>query len=446
MSAASPPQGGPDEGPANETLPRSRPRPADRPREAARLIAIYPPELRATIPLAGDHTLLGRTADEGVVGLLHGTVSRRHLAVEWDAGAGLHRARDLGSRNGSWVDGADARGGLPLRDGSVVRAADVLLIYERALLDEDAAEVCRDAVPGEAAAMGRLRARLARAARDAAPVLLIGETGTGKERIAAEIHRLSGRSGPYLTVNCAALSPQLIESQLFGHTRGAFTGAGEAQPGLFRSAAGGTVLLDEIGELPLDLQPKLLRTLQEGEVHPVGSPRPVRVDVRVVAATHRDLAAAADSGAFRRDLHARLALWEIAVPALRQRRADLLSWLQRLGGSVAFDPDAAERLLLSAWPTNLRGLDRLLHDLGGLGARARPVAVNDLPAWLGAPPPQAGPASAPAPGRPAAPTREEFIAAFERLSGSVHALARHFGRDRRQIYRWLEAHGLRERL
>src|SRR5262249_2141645 len=152
--------------------PRSSPRPAERPRETARLSVVHPPELRACVPLKEAQVVLGRAAEEGVVGLGHGTVSRRHLAIEWDAGAGVHRARDLGSRNGSWVDGAGALEGRPLRDGSVVRVGDALLVYERGVLDEDAAEVSRDAVPGEAAAMGRLRARLLRAARDPAPVLL----------------------------------------------------------------------------------------------------------------------------------------------------------------------------------------------------------------------------------------------------------------------------------
>src|SRR5439155_5219367 len=131
--------------------------------------------------------------------------------------------------------------------------------------------VSREAVPGDAPLMTRLRRDLAQAATDAAPLLLVGGTGTGKERIAAEAHRLSGRKGPLLSVNCAALSPQLVESQLFGHVKGAFTGAGEAQPGLFRAAAGGSLLLDEVGELPIDIQPKLLRVIQEREVLAVGA-------------------------------------------------------------------------------------------------------------------------------------------------------------------------------
>src|SRR5262249_13842254 len=154
--------------------------------------------------------------------------------------------------------------------------------------DESAAD--GDALPGRSAAATALRAALAEAASDQAPVLLVGETGVGKERAAEELHRLSGRAGPLVRVNCAALAPQLVEDQLFGHVRGAFTGAGDDQPGLLRAADGGTLVLDEVGELPAELQPKLLRALEERQVAPLGSTRAVRVDVRVVAATNRDLA------------------------------------------------------------------------------------------------------------------------------------------------------------
>jgi transcriptional regulator with GAF, ATPase, and Fis domain len=293
---------------------------------------------------------------------------------------------------------------------------------------------------------------VARAAPDPAAVLVIGETGTGKERIARELHRLSGRAGKLVPVNCAALTPQIVDSQLFGHVKGAFTGAGEAQPGLFRAAHGGTLFLDEIGDLPLELQPKLLRALQEGEILPVGSTQPVRVDVRVVAATHRDLLRAIGAGTFREDLYARLSIWELSVPALRERRADLLPWIERLHGAwarergtdaaLSFDADAAEAVLRFAWPLNLRGLERLVHELAAAGPRRGAVTRAGLPAWLSAG--DVAPAAAEPQPRPkeAAPTREEFVRAFEELGGSVHGLAKRFDRDRRQIYRWVDSYGL----
>src|SRR5204863_5350836 len=140
-------------------------------------------------------------------------------------------------------------------------------------------DVERSAVPGDALEIRRLRSRLSRAAPDLSPVLIIGETGTGKEQIAGEVHRRSGRKGPFIPVNCATLGEQLIESQLFGHVKGAFTGATSDQPGLFRAAEGGTLFLDEIGEMPRELQPKLLRAIQEREVRAVGSSKSEKVDV-----------------------------------------------------------------------------------------------------------------------------------------------------------------------
>ena len=432
----------------------------------ASLHVVYPPELRRSWSLAEREAAVGR--DPGLDGMLldHGTISRRHGVLAGDRERGTHVVRDLGSRNGTWLDGV-AVGAEPraLVSGSVLRFGDTLLVYERAPApapedDAAAAAVSPEALPGEATAVRRLRAEVARAARDPAPVLIIGETGTGKERIAREIHRLSERGGKLVPVNCAALTPQIVDSQLFGHVKGAFTGAGEAQPGLFRAAHGGTLFLDEIGDLPIELQPKLLRALQEGEVLPVGATQPARVDVRVVAATHRDLRRGVAAGTFREDLYARLSIWELAVPALRERRVDLLPWIERLHqawahargaeASLTFDADAAEALLRFAWPLNLRGLERLAHELGAAGARAGAVTRAALPGWLApgdvAPAPAPAPAgAAPAadpPAREAAPTRDEFVRAFEELAGSVRGLAKRFARDRRQIYRWIEAYGL----
>jgi len=444
----------------------------------AQLRVVYPAELAAALPLERARILLGRQPDdEHAAPLLHGTVSRKHFAIEWDGRLKRHTGVDLGSRNGSNVDGQPAAAPTPLGSGSVVRVGNVLLVYESGpgvgAGDADAEAgpgagaraVSRDAIPGDAAATRLLRAAVARTAPDPSPVLLIGETGTGKEFVADELHRLSGRDGKLVAINCAALSPQLVESQLFGHVRGAFTGATEDQPGLFRAAQGGTLLLDEIGELPLDLQPKLLRAIQEKEVRPVGGTRSVRVDVRILAATNRDLSAQVESGCFRRDLYARLSLWEIRVPPLRERRADLLGWIDRLhrkwlaeraradDAPLAFDAKAAEALLLCDWPDNLRGVDRLVHMLAAERPGRAAVSLSQLPGWLwggaGAAEPAAAPgkaATAPASAqatRPPVPTREELEAALAQHNGSVRAVARHFGRDRRQIYRWLEAHGLK---
>jgi transcriptional regulator with GAF, ATPase, and Fis domain len=393
---------------------------------------------------------LALDADERVIGreeIADPTVSKKHLSIRWDGEAWI--ARDLGSKNGSWVDGEELEGeaAIALSPGSVLRLGDALLVLEQAGADGGDDLVSRDAVPGETPAMARLRAEIARAAPDPSPALVTGETGTGKELIARELHRLSRRAGAFVAVNCAAINAQLAESTLFGHAKGAFTGATDAQPGLFRAADRGTVFLDEVGELPVELQPKLLRALQEKEVQPVGVAKSVKVDVRVVAATNRELEPAVEAGGFRRDLFARLSLWTLRVPPLRERRSDLLLWVDRLdarhraergkGAPLVLDADAAEELLLYGWPENLRGVDRLVHELSSEAPRI--VGLADLPAWLSRD--RAGDGEAAA-ARPGVPSKEEFVAEYRKLDGSVRALAKRYGRDRRQIYRWIESHGL----
>ena len=417
-----------------------------------RLRLVFPRALVTDWPLSSDVILARNPPTADALPLPHPTISRRHAVVAWDRGLATYTVEDLGSHNGTWVDGERLAGGRrALRDGTVLRVGGVILIYEQAPgpTPDQAAAVSRDAVPGESGAARRLRARLAQVARDPSPALIIGDTGSGKERIASEVHRLGGRHGPFVAINCAALSRELLESQLFGHVKGAFTGAAEAQTGLFRAAGGGTLFLDEIGELPLELQPKLLRAIQEGEVHPVGATRSVQVDVRLVAATNRDLARRVEEGAFRRDLYARLALWEIHVPSLRDRRGDLLAWIDRLhrawldrrsasGALFDFAPEVAEALLLEPWPSNLRGLDRLVHELASRPSSSAPLRSDDLPTWLRRDADAPEPALAPAP----TPTRDELLAVLTETAWNIRATARHFGRDRRQVYRWIDTLGL----
>ncbi len=371
-----------------------------------RLRAVYPRDLRAIIDLAQERVVLGRLPDDLTSPpVVHPTVSRAHFMVEWDPGLQTHVGKDLNSRNGTWVNGQPAGlGWHPLAPGSVVRIGDVLFIYEdgHTLQQPEASEVSLTNVPGDSIVIRRLRAQLARAATDISPALVTGETGTGKEKIAYELHRLSGRQGEFVAINCAALGEHLIESQLFGHLKGAFTGATADQPGLFRTAEGGTLFLDEIGEMPLALQPKLLRAIQEREVRAVGAHRNIKVDVRVVAATHRDLAVRAHGGDFRQDLYARLALWEIYVPPIRSRRSDILYWLHLLHAEwqkerthdqpkpIELHPSAAEALLLADWPENLRGLNRLVHDLSTQPRRG-PLRAEHLPDWIHAPVPRVRP-------------------------------------------------------
>lgn len=215
-----------------------------------------------------------------------------------------------------------------------------------------------------------LLGRLDRIARSQAVVLVNGETGTGKEVIARHIHSRSGRKGPFVAVNCGALSESLIDAELFGHESGAFTGASRSRAGWFEEAAGGTLLLDEIGELSLHLQVKLLRVLQERQVVRLGSRKPVALDVRLIAATHVDLAEAVNAKRFRADLYYRLNVAPIKLPALRHRRADILPLARhfmdqygvQLGlTGVALADDARQALLAHPWPGNVRELENAIH-------------------------------------------------------------------------------------
>ena len=214
----------------------------------------------------------------------------------------------------------------------------------------------------ESPAMRRVVETAAVVAPSNAPVLILGESGAGKEVVAQLIHRWSPRAeGPLVAANCAGLPESLIESELFGHTKGAFTGADAARQGFFRAAHGGTLFLDEIGDLPIHLQPKLLRALETGQITPVGSDRPVEVDTRLVAATNRDLAEAVGEGRFRDDLYYRINVVELIVPPLRERREDILPLARQFavkfaGAPVRLSPQAVQCLLAHAWSGNVREL------------------------------------------------------------------------------------------
>ena len=213
-------------------------------------------------------------------------------------------------------------------------------------------------------AMRRLLGDVARLAGSRATVVITGESGAGKEVVARALHDLSPRAEKsYVAFNCAAVPHDLFEGQLFGYRKGAFTGAAADHLGVVRAADGGTLFLDEIGELPLDIQPKLLRFLDSGEVHPLGAPRPVIVDVRVVAATNRDLAAEVGRGRFREDLFYRLQVVPLVVPPLRERKDDVVPLARHFartlaedGRAPAFAPDALAALTAHKWPGNVREL------------------------------------------------------------------------------------------
>ncbi len=324
-------------------------------------------------------------------------------------------------------------------------------------------------ITGTGPAMMALFRLMESAAASPIPVLLEGETGTGKELVARGIHRASGRSdGAFLGVNCAALSETLLESELFGHRRGAFTGAAQDRRGLFEAAAGGTLFLDEIGEMPPPMQAKLLRVLQEGEVIPVGDTRPRKIDVRVISATNRDLAREIAEHRFREDLYYRLAAFPIRVPPLRERREDVPVLASALLAAAAerhrkwvrgIEPDALECLIGFDWPGNVRELQNELERAVALVPNGDTIKAIHLSAKLM--PAEDGSASRPkTPSSLEDPILREAIAgplrrariAFEtryisevlrQHGGNVSHAAKALGLSRVTLQKKMKAYGLR---
>jgi two-component system NtrC family response regulator len=310
---------------------------------------------------------------------------------------------------------------------------------------------------GDSPAMRDVHKRIGLAAASAMPVLVLGETGTGKEMVARALHRHSSRAHkPFVAVNCAAIPSELLESELFGHVRGAFTGAATDRTGCFRAADGGVLLLDEIGDMAMETQAKILRALQEGEVTPVGAARPLRVDVRVVAATHKDLAEAVRDGCFREDLRYRLDVLPIRIPPLRERVEDILPlaahFLRAAAGPApakVLSSGAGQALLAHRWPGNVRELRNVMERCHALG-RQQVLSARDIEAHL-----EAGPPVMDAPdAAPQAWLDGELPAAVEQLErvmirraldqsrGNRAEAARRLGIHRQLLYRKLRQYGL----
>ncbi len=277
---------------------------------------------------------------------------------------------------------------LDVLEQTVLRAHDHgLLLRENVRLRRAAAHAAAGAllVRSQSATAQKLDLQIERIAKAGQNVLITGESGTGKELVARRLHSSSPRSAqPFVVVHCGAVPRQLIESELFGHTKGAFTGADQKRPGLFEAADGGTLFLDEVGELPLELQPALLRAVQFGEIRAVGSDQVRHVDVRLVAATHRDLHAKVQDGSFREDLYYRLAVLAIAAPPLRERaedipalaRAFLAREAQRFGRTLELDEHAIDRLRQHHWPGNVRELENAIVRLSVLVDGPRILAAD----------------------------------------------------------------------
>jgi DNA-binding NtrC family response regulator len=342
-----------------------------------RLVVIEGPDTGRTIEGTENEISIG-TSDGNAFVVADRTVSRHHVAIAPSERG--HLVRDLGSTNGTLINGVPIERAY-LMPSSVIAIGDTRLRFEIAGGDEVAtlsADSKWGTALGASPAMRRLFAVLPKIAESDATLLLEGETGTGKSLIASAVHEQSQRrSGPFIVVDCGAIPPNLIESELFGHEKGAFTGATTARVGAFEAATGGTVFLDEIGELPLDMQPKLLRALEERVIKRVGRNDSTPLDIRLIAATNRDLRREINQGRFRSDLFYRLDTFRLRVPPLRERREDIpllvAHYYEQLG---AGEPPAnvLADFARHDWPGNVRELRAAVE---------RAVLLGDPAVWHG---------------------------------------------------------------
>jgi DNA-binding NtrC family response regulator len=367
---------------------------------------------------------------------------------------------DAKSKNGTFVNGVPVTR-VELTDGDVVETGHVFFVFRCAepLRGSAPADADASSLPSPAPGLRTLVpgledsfAKLARVAPSNVSVVVHGESGTGKELVARGVHQLSGRPGSFVAVNCGALPPALIESELFGHKRGAFSGATEERPGLVRAAHRGTLFLDEIGDLPAAAQPAFLRVLQEREVVPVGATQPVRVDVRLVSASHRNLDALVAEGKFRADLLARLSGFTLDLPPLRARReeigmiaSDLLARMQpERSRDLRFALDAGRALMLHDWPLNVRELEKCLASAvaQSAGGSIQGIHLSDAVRASAHPTKPAAPIEAAALSERDVDRRERLVALLREHDGNISAVARAMGSARAQIHRWLRRYEL----
>jgi transcriptional regulator of acetoin/glycerol metabolism len=407
--------------------------------------------------LSGPAVVVGRGQDCGTV-LPGAEISRNH--AELYRNGPLTILRDMGSRNGSFVNGQRVREApLGLRD--VVRLGEWIGVVMEISSSDPAMLGFGTIAPGLYGGP-KLRAAVSpalRVAKSDLPIVLEGETGTGKEVVARAIHAESGRRGMYLAVNCAALPEALAEGELFGYRRGAFTGAERANPGHFRAADGGTLLLDEICDLPLVLQAKILRVIEQHEVLSLGESQPIRIDTRVVAAAQGSLERAVAEKTFRADLYARLDGLTVTLPPLRERIEDVPYLFARLlhegsgGRPPAVDPLLVEQLCLHDWPLNVRELGTLVRRLLVLRGHEECLKLEHLPSRLrqtlrgqgsSAVVPQPPHEDPPGPASGAEVDRDDFdyarlVNALRRHAGNMSRAAADTGMSRQRAYRLIQA-------
>ena len=410
------------------------------------------PDAGKSLPIEGSVKV--GSAPQAQLLLTDTTVSRYH--VELQARPDGVRVKDLESTNGTYLSGTRVNEVI-VEDEAVVTLGKTQLKISMAEQDlgRPAAQASFGSAIGTSVAMRQLFGILDRVAPTDSTVLLLGETGTGKEVLAESIHHKSKRSrGPFVVVDCGAVAPTLIESELFGHVRGSFTGAVGDRNGAFIEADGGTIFLDELGELPLDLQPKLLRVLESGAVRRVGEDKYRRVDVRVIAATHRDLEKEIEAGRFRQDLFYRLAVVNISVPPLRDRLDDIPQltrhFVHKMGrGEFELPRGLLQRFGQYHWPGNVRELRNLI-ERALAGADIDPQPISDLP--TGTSPRPLGSEADHITDLPFKEAKEKLIEGFTReylealldkCGGNISQMAREAGIARNYVHRLVTRYGLK---
>jgi transcriptional regulator with GAF, ATPase, and Fis domain len=424
----------------------------------------------AIFTFAQDEVRVGSSEDADVP-LADPAISREHLAVRLSANG--YTLADLGSTNGTFI--GDLRiERVTITEPTLVRVGQTLLrlVPLAESIEQEISPRARfGRMLGQSAAMRETFAMLERVAGTDLTVLLEGETGTGKELAAEGLHDASGRAGQFVAVNCGAIPRELLESELLGHEKGAFTGADRPRPGAFLTADRGTIFLDEVGELPLDMQAKLLRVLERREVKPVGADRARNVDVRVVAATNRSLAREVSAGRFRQDLYFRLAVVVVRIPPLRTRAGDVRMLAEHIQDELArkrtaagiaplarLDERAIAMLLRYDFPGNVRELRNVVERWAVLGAVGSP---GDPSGWSGtAPAVSTGERPSAAPGDvdgtllalPFHEAKDAWVERFERAyltallercEGNVSKAAREAGVDRRHVQRMMGRFGMK---
>jgi transcriptional regulator of acetoin/glycerol metabolism len=428
----------------------------------AGLVLLYAPNHAALPPvfrLTGEPVVIGREPPPDGFVIDQRAASRLHASVGMENGAWV--IRDMGSRNGVIVNGRFA-GEHVLAPDDQVRIGDAVFKfvpddadgYARFRIDDPGVSFA-DGVGGQV--MSVLASHLQTIAKTDLPVLLLGETGSGKELAVRVVHEASGRKGPMCALNCAAIPSNLIESELFGWKRGAFSGADRDHSGIVRSADGGTLFLDEVAEMPVEAQAKLLRMIETRQVLPLGSAREATVDVRIVCATHRDLRKLVADGEFRGDLFARIHGYTVELPPLRRRKEDIFRLVRHfLAKSGRPDLDVTLAFMVAAchydWPFNVRELEvairraAALAEAPELDARHLPeIVVACMEGYAKRQESKANQQSMlpPRPPLTTAPTADELRALLERHSGNVSAVARELGKERTQIHRWMRMHGMK---